>query len=120
MREETDPFENAELNRLQLFIYYVPVLGCISALWTIARSQGNRQQRAASRLAVLLALAWVGGHAVLEAGARSSESYAFPLLLTSSLLTSGYFLINFWLMVRLWQRKSTRLPGVSHLSDRVL
>uniref|UniRef100_A0ACD5GVH4 Uncharacterized protein n=1 Tax=Desertifilum tharense IPPAS B-1220 TaxID=1781255 RepID=A0ACD5GVH4_9CYAN len=41
-------------------------------------------------------------------------------MLTSSLLTSGYFLINFWLMVRLWQRKSTRLPGVSHLSDRVL
>lgn len=120
MKQDTDPFENADLTRLQIFMYLMPVVGCVPAFWTLARNQGNRQQRAASRLAVVLALAWVGSHAVLEAGARSSESFAVPLLLTSSLLTSSYFLLSFWLMMRLWQRKSIRLPGISHLSDRLL
>ncbi len=68
---------------------------------------------------VTLALGWLIGYLLLGVGAETAESLSLPLLITSSLLTSGYFLVNLWLMVRLWQRKSLRLPIVSKLSDRL-
>jgi hypothetical protein len=42
-----------------------------------------------------------------------------PLMLTSSVITSSYFVINLWLMLRVWQRKPLRLPGFSELGDRL-
>ncbi len=114
-----DPFENLEIRRLQLFLYLVPVVGFFPALWTLYRRRGTRQERNLSRLVVTLALGWLLGYLLLGAGAEASASWSLPLLIMSSLLTSGYFLVNLWLMVRLWQRKPLRLPGVSNLSDRL-
>jgi uncharacterized membrane protein YhdT len=114
-----DPFGEKDIRRLQTFVYLIPVVGFFPALWTLYQRQGNQEQRTVSRLAVLLATGWLFGYMLLGTGAQASGSTALPLLLMSSLLTSGYFLVNIWLMVRLWQRKSLRLPGISRLGDRL-
>lgn len=123
----SDLIESEDLERLQIFIYLIPVLGFFPALWTLYRQTGERplagvsgrSRQNASRLAVTLALGWIVGYALLGAGAQAADSLTLPLLIASSLLTSGYFLANIWLMVRLWQGQSIRLPGISRLSDRL-
>jgi hypothetical protein len=113
-----DPLDNQDIQHLQSFIYLIPVLGFFPALWTLYRREGNLEQRNASRLAVILALGWLLGYLLLGSGAQSSNSLS--LLVMSSLLTSGYFLVNLWLMVRLWRRQSLNLPGSGQKSDRNL
>jgi len=117
--KQTNPFVNQDIRRIQTFIYLIPVVGFFPALWALYRRQGSREQRAASRLAVTLATGWLFGYLLLGTGASASHAWALPLLITSSLLTSGYFLVNIWLMVRLWQRKPIWLPGVSQVGDRL-
>jgi hypothetical protein len=115
-----DPFGEKDIRRLQTFVYLIPVVGFFPALWALYRRQGNQEQRTVSRLAVLLATGWLFGYMLLGTGTQAAAgSMVLPLLVMSSLLTSGYFLINIWLMVRLWQRKSLRLPGISRLGDRL-
>lgn len=107
-----DSFENYDIERLKTFIYLVPVVGVIPALWTLYRRTGTRQQRVASRLAVMLTVSWVFAYLLLDAGANSAAAMHLPLLVISSLFTSGYFLINLWLMIRLWQRKPLAMPSL--------
>jgi len=114
-----EPFENQDIKHLQLFLYLIPVVGFFPALWTLYRRRGTSQQHNLSRLVVTLALGWLFGYLLLGAGAEFSDSLSLSLLITSSLLTSGYFLVNLWLMVRLWQRKPLRLPIASKLGDRL-
>ncbi|MDX2096576.1 MAG: hypothetical protein SFW36_02270 [Leptolyngbyaceae cyanobacterium bins.59] len=111
--------ESEDARHLGLFLYLVPIFGFFPALWTLYRKRGTREQKRISRLVVTLALGWLFAYILLGLGAESSESLSLPLLITSSLLTSGYFLINLWLMIKLWQRKSLRLPLFSALSDRL-
>jgi hypothetical protein len=113
-----DSFENYDVERLKTFIYLVPVVGVIPALWTLYRRTGTRQQRAASRLAVMLTVSWVFAYLLLDAGANSTAAMHLPLLVVSSLFTSGYFLINLWLMIRLWQRKPLSIPGMGQSRKR--
>ncbi|MCU0568132.1 MAG: hypothetical protein MUF49_16225 [Oculatellaceae cyanobacterium Prado106] len=120
-----DSLENQDSQQLQVLIYLIPVLGFFPAIWSLYRQQNSaspvdRQQRNASRLAVLLTSGWFIGYMLLGAGANLSDTHALPLLIAASLLTSGYFLVNLWLMIRLWQRKPIRLPGISALGDRLL
>lgn len=119
MRRYGDPFENPELKRLQLFIYLTPAIGFFPALWTLYRRNGDRRAQTASRLAVILGSIWVGGQVLLATGMKTAQPLTFPFLLTSSLLTSSYFLVTFWLMVRLWRRQSLKLPGIGDLGDRL-
>ncbi|HEY9697396.1 MAG TPA: hypothetical protein V6D10_09040 [Trichocoleus sp.] len=113
-----DRYGEQDLRRLQMFFYLVPVLGFFPALWALYRQSNNREQRQVSQLAVKLALGWLLGNLLLQGGIQMADSLTLPLLILSSLLTSGYFLVNIWLMVRLWQRKSLYLPGLSRKNDR--
>lgn len=108
--QDFDSLESDELRHLQSFLYLLPVFGFFPALWTLYRNRGGRQERALSRMVIKLALGWLVTYLLLGAGAVSSESLQIPSLITASLLTSGYFLVNLWMMVRLWQRKSIALP----------
>lgn len=120
---EFDAFESAQLKRLQLFLYLVPVFGFFPACWTLYRRNGNRQQRTVSRQVITLALAWGLSYGLLGAGSEAmiaeTESLGVSLLLLNGLLTSSYFLVNLWLMVRLWQHKSLQLPGISQVSKHL-
>ncbi|NJR65690.1 MAG: hypothetical protein HC772_10745 [Leptolyngbyaceae cyanobacterium CRU_2_3] len=114
-----DRLSEENLKRLQMFLYLVPVVGFFPALWTLYRGRGDRQLRNTSRLAVTLAAGWLLGYLLLGAGAQAFDVASLQLLILASLLTSGYFVVNIALMVRLWQRKSLRLPGLSRLGDRL-
>lgn len=117
--KESDPLENQDLQRLQLFLYLVPVIGVFPALWTLYRRQGTREQQAVSRLSITLAFGWLLSYVLLSAGAgaQPSEFWTLRLLFMNTLLTSGYFLVSIGLMVRVWQRKQPRLPGISRLAE---
>ncbi|WP_413160894.1 hypothetical protein ACL6C3_20505 [Capilliphycus salinus ALCB114379] len=117
---QTDPLEYPDAPHVRLFVYLVPVIGVFPALWTLYRRQGTPQHQATSRLAVTLALAWLLGHLALEAGSGTTEFLKMPLLLSSSILTTTYFIVCFGLMIRLWQRQPLWLPGISQLAERVL
>ncbi len=119
---EPDPLDNRELQRLQLFVYLIPVFGFFPALWTLYRRQGTREQQAVSRLSITLAFTWLLGYLLLAAGAgvQTSEFWTLRLLFMNSLLTSGYFLVSIGLMVRVWQRKQPRLPGMTRLAEKIL
>lgn len=104
-----DRLEPDAVRHLQLFFYLLPVFGFFPALWTLYRRSGSRQERALSRFVVKFAMGWLLLYGLMGA-ASTSESVQLPLLLTASFLTSGYFVLNLVLMLRLWQRKSIALP----------
>ncbi len=80
----------------------------------------RRHSLAVSRLSVTLAFSWLLGYLLLNVGAETSEFLTLRLLVLNSLLTSGYFLVSIWLMVRLASRSSVRLPGFTTLAERVI
>jgi hypothetical protein len=114
--QDFDSLETDELRHLQLFLYLLPVFGFFPALWTLYRDRGSRQERALSRMVVKLSLGWLVSYALLGVGAMQSEAHPIPLLITASLLTSGYFLVNLWMIVRVWQRRSIELPLLGRVS----
>ena len=121
-----DPYDPQQLKRIRMFVYLVPVLGVIPAMWALSVRRGdsqdpygNRRERQAARLSTTLGLGWLVGYTALSAGAHATDPAAMPLLIANSALTSGYFVVMLWLMLRLWQRKPLRLPGISEVSDRL-
>ncbi|MBE9127054.1 MULTISPECIES: hypothetical protein [unclassified Coleofasciculus] len=114
---QVDPLENQDLTHLQLFVYLIPVIGFFPALWTLYRRQGTQEQQRISRLSVTLAFGWLLGYILLLSGAQASEFWSLRLLFMNGMLTSGYFLVSVGLMVRLWQRKLPRLPGISQIAE---
>ena len=115
-----DPLDNPELDRANLFVLMIPVIGFFPALWTLYRRQGSPERKAVSRLAIALAFSWLLGHILLEAGAISAESPTLPMLLMSSLLTTSYFIVAAGLMVRLRKRQPLWLPGISRVAEQVV
>lgn len=128
--KNVEPLDNLHLKRLQLFCYLIPIIGFFPSLWTLYHhdkaesSEPQRQviqeQLAVSRLSVTLASSWLLGYLLLGTGAEMSEFLTLRLLVINSLLTSGYFLVSLWLIIRLCSRKSARLPGFSRFAERVL
>jgi hypothetical protein len=111
---DNDPFKEQKLNKFQLSIYLLPIVGWLPALWTLYRKQGDREQQSVSRLSVTLTLVWLLAYSLLWLGtAQTSEFLTLRLLYLNGLLTSGYILTCLGLMIRLWQGKSVRLPGIS-------
>lgn len=123
--KNTEPTDNLDLNHLQLFFYLIPVVGFFPSLWTLyqndksSKSPPRAEQLKVSRLSVTLAGSWLVGYLLLGMGAESSEFLSLRLLILNTFLTSGYFLVSIFLMVRLYKRKSVRLPGFSSLAKQV-
>lgn len=114
--------ETMQAGRLHhmLFFYLIPIIGFFPSLWTLYRGRGSREQLAVSRLSITLAGSWLLGYLLLGFGAETSEFLTLRLLVLNTLLTSGYFLVSIWLIVRLSSHKSVRLPGFSRWAERVL
>lgn len=108
--------ENKKLQKQQLWVYLLPVVGVVPSLWTLYRNQANSEQKKASRLSVMLLLLWLTAYISLFIGAeRASDLLSFRLLYTNALLTTGYFLICLGLMWRLQQGKNPYLPLMNSL-----
>jgi hypothetical protein len=123
--ENQPPTENLDsgeelTSKGQLLLYLIPIIGVFPSLWTLYRHQGNREQRAVSRLSLTLGFTWLLGYLFLATGAATSEFLALRLLILNTFLTSGYFLVSLWLIVRIIQGKSRRLPGFSNLAEQVV
>lgn len=110
MNRTIDAIDKDELKSLTLLLYLMPVFGVGPAMWTLSRPDRSKQERALSRLAIKLAMAWFAGTVMFDLGVNNSDTIKVPLLLASSLLTSGYFVLNLYLMLRLWQRKPVDVP----------
>ncbi|MFM2061486.1 MAG: hypothetical protein RLZZ507_1156 [Cyanobacteriota bacterium] len=113
------PEDTATSKRL-LLLYLIPVIGFFPSLWTLYRRQGSREQLAASRLSITLGFTWMLGYLLLATGAATSDFFTLRLLILNSFLTSGYFLVSVWLIFRVIQGRSYRLPGFSSFAERIL
>lgn len=106
-----DPFAEQKLNKIQLIIYLIPLVGWLPAVWTLSSGQGNNEQRSISRLSVKINLIWVLFYSLLWTGySLSSELMSLRLLYLNGLLTSGYILVCLAYIIRLWQGKNIGLP----------
>ncbi|ASC70577.1 hypothetical protein XM38_015170 [Halomicronema hongdechloris C2206] len=119
-RRTSDPDRHDTLERLTLLLYLVPIFGVVPALGRLWLGRGSRRERSTSRLVVVLAMGWFLAYVLLSGGAQLSPALSLRLLVTSTLISTGYFITNLWLMVRLLRGKSVQLPGISQLSDRIL
>lgn len=112
---------------LKLWIYLLPVVGVIPAMWTLSRTksiksntnnsdnsenlqyQDNtllRQQQKVSRLAVNLILIWLSSYALFSLGAANvSGMMSLRLLYSNAIMTTGYFVTCTWLMSQLGKKK---------------
>ena len=121
------PPKDTDTSKTQLILYLIPIVGFFPALWTLYRRQGSREQLSVSRLSITLAFTWMLSYLFLTTGAGMpnatltlSDFLTLRLLILNSFLTSGYFLVSICLIFRVIQGKSSRLPGFSHLAERVL
>ncbi len=112
--------QNTAISKRQLLFYLIPVIGFFPSLWTLYRHQGSREQLIVSRLSITLAFTWLLGYFLLATGAENSAFFTLRLLILNSFLTSSYFLVSVWLMFRIIQGKSSRLPGFSNFAERIL
>jgi hypothetical protein len=110
------PAQDTDTSKTQLIFYLIPIIGFLASLWTLYTRQGSREQLTVSRLSITLALIWMLGYLLLTTGA-SADFLTLRLLILNSFLTSGYFLVSVWLIFRVIQGKSLRLPGFSNLAE---
>ncbi|ABA20036.1 conserved hypothetical protein [Trichormus variabilis ATCC 29413] len=111
--------EESTIPKTQLILHLVPVIGFFPSLWAVYRSQGSREQLAVSRLSITLAFTWLLGYLLLATGAATAEFFTLRLLILNGFFTSGYFLVSIWLILRLLQGKSHRLPGLSRFAEQM-
>ncbi len=117
--KKASPAGGETLERLKLTLYLVPVFGVVPAIYSLWLKQGSRQEQAVSRLVVTLAFTWLITYGMLSAGSHLAPGLSLRLLITNTLVTTGYTLTSLVLMVRLLQGKSVSLPGFSNLSKRL-
>ncbi len=110
--------QSSQERQLRLWIYFLPVVGLLPSCWTLATGKGDRHQQNASRLSITLILIWLGAYCTLSVGAtQASEIVAFRLLYTNALLTTGYFLLCFVLLLRLRHSTPVPLPVISKFTE---
>jgi hypothetical protein len=113
-----EKFDSKEIKSLMLLFYLMPVFGVGPAMWTLSRPDRSPSERALSRIAIKLMLVWFAGTVALDVGVENMEALKLPLLIVSSLFTSGYFVLNLGLMLRLWRGQTIDLPLIGRVSRR--
>ena len=104
---------------LQLWMYFLPVVGIVPALWTLYRASNlsnteNKvlsrvllRQQKASRRAINLNLIWLSSYVLSSWGASTaSEILSFRMLYANAIITTGYFLACTYLMYRSGKKNS--------------
>jgi hypothetical protein len=115
-----------EQTRLQSILYLVPFAGFVPAIWTLYHKptktdRAQRQSQEAAQLAVSTGGLWAIVMVLLTVGVPGSgEGIGITPLVLTSLLTSGYFLTNVWLMIQVLRRQRMYLPGLSEVGQRLM
>ena len=87
---------------LKLWIYFLPVVGIVPAVWTLYRSDSDRTAQKASRMSLNLVLIWLCSYSLLSLGAANASGIAsFRLLYVNAILTTTYFVACTVMMSRL-------------------
>jgi cellulose synthase/poly-beta-1,6-N-acetylglucosamine synthase-like glycosyltransferase len=111
---DNDPFNEQKLNKFQLAFYLLPVVGWMPAVVALYNKQASKEQKAVARLSISLTSIWAIAYFSLSLGAlQTTEFLMLRLLYLNGLLTTGYILTSLVMMLRLWQGKTVRLPGIS-------
>lgn len=125
--------DSSSLQRLRIYLHLIPMFGLVPSLWTLY-GKGDilledieaAQLKSTSRLAVVVGMSSVCAIALLAAGGlaaggslQNSQVASLRLLIASSFVGSGYFLLNLSLMFRVAKGQSIRLPGITQLSRRL-
>ncbi len=106
MFSNNDPLKEEKIKLFQLLIYFVPVIGFLPALWKSYTNKGTTEEKKVSRVSANLGIIWLFTYILLWTGSVStSEFVSFRLMYLNGLVTSGYFLICIFFMIRLWQGK---------------
>ena len=107
------------IDKFQLSLYLLPVIGIIPALWSLSNHQSHTKQKKISRLSVTLVFLWLSAYSLLWLGASTtSELLSLRLLYFNGILTTGYFVTCIILMVRIWQGKIPRLHFITKISSK--
>ncbi|MEM9537971.1 MAG: hypothetical protein AAGA60_00500 [Cyanobacteria bacterium P01_E01_bin.42] len=116
-----DPFYEKPFQRLQEYLYLVPVFGVLPALWTLKSDRGTPRERKICRLAITLAIGWLLAYGLLALGSlQTSEILHFRLLFLNSLVGSGYFLTCLVLMFRLFRHQAIAVSGASQIAEKIV
>lgn len=108
--DDHDPLKEAKLNKLQLIIYLLPLVGWVPALITLNLKSSTAAQRSVSRTSVLLIMAWVISYSLCWFGSlQGSDILTFRLLYLNGLLTSGYILVSLGLILKTLLGKRPRV-----------
>lgn len=125
--------DSSSLQRLRIYLHLIPMFGVVPSLWTLY-GKGDvpvedieaAQLKSISRLAVVLGMSSICAITLLAAGGltaggsiQNSQAASLRLLIASSFVGSGYFLLNLSLMFRVAKGQSIRLPGITQLSRRL-
>ena len=95
---------------LKLWIYLLPVVGIIPAVWTLYQLKKNnqtdldeyREQKKASQLSIRLSLIWLISYSSLSLGAAgTADITSFRLLYANAIFTTIYFVTCTAMMIRL-------------------
>lgn len=95
---------------LKLWIYLLPIVGIVPAVWTLYQLAKNnqadleeyREQKKASQLSIKLALIWLVSYSSLSLGAtNTADIISFRLLYANAIFTTLYFVTCTFMMIRL-------------------
>ena len=129
---DREVFQRSEQTRLKLVLYLIPFVGFLPALWSLyhapARSPAQSPQRDSrsrkegqvSRLAVTSGGVWAVLTILLTTGLLTGEGAGLETLISASLLTSGYFLVNVWLMIQFLRHQRLYVAGLSEVSETIV
>lgn len=95
------------LDKLQLSLYLMPVFGPIYVLMSFGNVDGSHVKTA--MLSLRLGIAWIIAYSSLWLGSSvTPDIFSLRLLYLNGLLTTGYFLFSFFLIIRIWNQKKTK------------
>ena len=109
---------------LKLWIYLLPVVGVIPAIWTLyssfpgdlAEPAANREQKKVSRLSLTLVLTWLCSYSLLSlSAAHVTQIMSFRLLYANAIITTVYFVTCTILMSRLGNKSLPKIDKIKEL-----
>jgi hypothetical protein len=108
------PSKQDNLDKFQLSLYMLPIVGIVPSLWSLFSGQSNLQQKKVSRTSINLMLIWLFLYISLWLGSNiTTELLSLRLLYLNGLLTTGYFLSCLSLAIAIWQGKTPNLPWLN-------